>query len=177
MNTPEAMSAGRPDTGAGYTDFGAAPRATTPRSDAERIDHILITMRRTLAQLEGIGPVDLELLEVNPTAGLVIERVLANLGDMAFDINCHVSRAMSGTAPETFAESCEAAVEFGLIDAELASALMPAEGPYHVAMQLYLDREPVKVEAVVGDALSAFQEFERRAQQWRRDRAEGATGT
>lgn len=143
------------------------------RSDSERIDHILITMRRALAQLEGIGPVDVELLEQNPTAGLVIERVLANLGEMAFAVNCHVSRTMAGVVPETFAESCESAVEFGLIDRSLASGLMPDEGPYHVAMQLCLDSEPVRVEAIVDGALAAFQEFERRAVRWARGHAVG----
>ncbi|KXX63113.1 hypothetical protein [Rhodococcus sp. ACPA1] len=136
------------------------------RSDSERIDHILITMRRALRQVEAIGSVDVELLERNSTAGLVIERVLANLTDMAFDINCHVSRASSGRTPQTFSESCEGAIRSGLIDRELASELMPADGPHHVVMQLCLDTEPEQVEAVVARALSAFQEFEQRATEW-----------
>lgn len=169
MNTPDAVSTGRPDAGSTSALSVSAERSSRdvlPRSDTERIDHILITMRRALGQLEGVGPVDACLLEQNSTAGLVIERVLANLTEMAFDINSHVARAMAGLTPVTFSESCEYAVRFGLVDDELAAALMPADGPYHVAMQLYLDTEPAQVESVVASALSAFQEFERRTIAW-----------
>ncbi len=126
--------------------------------------HILITMRRTLRQLEDLGPVDADLLARNSTAGLVVERVLANLMDMAFDINCLVARCRP--APRSFAESCERAVEAGLIDDDLAHALVPEEGPHHVVMQLSLDTDPGEVEMIVAGALSAFQEFERRAIEW-----------
>ncbi|GAA3137422.1 hypothetical protein [Rhodococcus sp. (in: high G+C Gram-positive bacteria)] len=174
MNTLNVASNGIPDARVttAPSDIAlsdAAERSSqiaSSRSDSERIDHILITMRRALVQVEAIGPVDVELLELNSTVGLVIERVLANLMDMAFDINCHVSRECSGPTPETFSESCKGAVRCGLIDKELASELMPADGPHHVVMQLCLDTEPEQVEAVVARALSAFQKFECRAAEW-----------
>ncbi|MFF0818653.1 hypothetical protein ACFYVR_26420 [Rhodococcus sp. NPDC003318] len=180
MNTENAASNGTPQVGAatascGRTVSGAgerSPRDAEARSDLERVDHILITMRHALHQVESVGPIDVALLERDSASGLVIERVLANLMDMAFDINCHVSRASSGTTPATFAESCEAAVELGLIDAELASELVPVDGPHHVLMQLCLDSEPEQVEAVVARALSAFRGFEcsveAYAGEWRR---------
>ncbi|MBH0123593.1 hypothetical protein I0Q12_30585 [Rhodococcus sp. CX] len=143
-----------------------ASRDACSRSDSERIDHVLITMRRALQQVESVGPVDVPLLERDTTSGVVIERVLANLMDMALEINRHVARASSRQLPGTFAESCVAAVGAGLIDAELAAELLPSGGPHHVLMQLCLDTAPEQVEGVVARALAAFRAFERSATAW-----------
>lgn len=161
MNTPDA------DAGLWLAGSPArSPRAADSRPDAERIDHILLTLRRALAQLEGIVPVNAELLERNSTAGLVVERVLANLVEMAFGINSHSTRVMSGRKPDSFRESCLCAVEFGMIDPDLAAALVPADGLPHIAMQLCLDAEPEQVESVVDRTLSAYQEYERQVIEW-----------
>ncbi|WP_124708530.1 hypothetical protein [Gordonia insulae] len=136
------------------------------RTDAERIEHVLISIRRTLAQLEKLGPVDEELLEVNPTAGLVIERILANLLDLIVDVNTAVGQGFGARPSAGFTESCEAAIAVGLIDHVLAEELRPVEGPHHVVLQLCLDSDPGQAEAVVVRAVSAFQDFERRAIAW-----------
>ncbi|MFD1812607.1 hypothetical protein [Rhodococcus gannanensis] len=172
MNALNAVPRGKPDavsaataSGIVLSDLAArSSREAFSRSDTERVVHVLTTMRRALLQLEGIVPVDAELLERNSTAGLVIERVLANLMDMVFDVNCHVSGR--GRTSGSFEKSCDAAIAAGLIDRELADALLPSEGPHHVVMQLSLDTEPELVEIVVARALVAFQEYERRAAGW-----------
>lgn len=162
----ESLPGGFP-TGIKLSEIAArASVSAFSRTDAERIEHVLISIRRTLRQLEKLGPVDVELLEVNPTAGLVIERILANLLDLVVDVNTAIVQGFGARPPATFAESCEAAIAVGLIDRDLAEELRPADGPHHVVLQLCLDSDPAEVEAVVVRAVGAFQEFERRAVAW-----------
>lgn len=141
-------------------------RLAFSRSDAERVTHVLITLRRTLVQLEEIDSLDVELLEQNPAAGLVFERILANLEEMALDINNIVASSSGAERTTDFAASCEAAVDAGLIGRRLASALLPDDGPYHVILQLCLDAEPAQVPTVMSRAVAAYQEFEQRAAHW-----------
>lgn len=164
--TAESLAGGFP-AGIEMTEIAArASVSAFSRTESERIEHILISIRRTLAQLEELGAVDVELLEGNPAGGLVIERMLANLLDLVIDVNTVVVQGLGARPPATFAESCEAAIAVGLFDRDLAEELRPAEGPHHVVLQLCLDSDPGGVEAVVARAVSAFQDFERRAAEW-----------
>lgn len=128
-------------------------------------------MRRSIGQLDALGPVDLARLESDPATGLVVERILALLVDLAFAINRHVSVAVLGEAPQSIAASFSAAAQAGMIDAELAIALAPTDGPHNVLMQLCLDAEPEEVAAVVSAALSAYREYVRQVARWTAARA------
>jgi uncharacterized protein YutE (UPF0331/DUF86 family) len=138
----------------------------TPRLDPSSVEHRLITMRKAIGHLDSVGPVDTARLDSDPATGLVVERNLSLLLDLAFAINSHVSAAVLGEAPQTSAASFAAAARAGLIDTELATALAPPEGPHHVLVQLSLDSEPGEVAAVVSVALSGYTEYMRQVARW-----------
>lgn len=123
-------------------------------------------MRRSVGQLDSLGPVDTARLDRDPATGLVVERILALLGDLAFAINTHVSSAVLDEVPQTSTAAFGAAERAGLIDAELATALTPSEGPHHVLLQLCLDAEPEEVAAVVSAALAGYEEYVRQVTRW-----------
>lgn len=151
---------GWPTASCGRTDPPVTACART-----EPVERRLITMRRSVEQLGALGPVGRGRLDRDPAAGLVIERVLALLADLAFEINCQVAAAL-GEAPETPAAAFGAAARAGLIDERLAAALIPPDGPYHVLVQLYLDTEPERVAGVVSAAVAGYREYVRQATAW-----------
>ena len=130
------------------------------------VEHRLITMRRSVRQLETLGPVDRARLASDPATGLVVERILALLVDLAFAINSQVSAAVLGDVPRTSHASFRAAEEAGLIDAELTAVLTPPDGPHNVLVQLYLDAEPDEVAAVVSQAVAGYGEYVRQVARW-----------
>jgi uncharacterized protein YutE (UPF0331/DUF86 family) len=138
----------------------------TPRLNRESVEHRLITMRKSVGQLDSLGPADRARLERDPATGLVVERILALLVDLAFEINSHVSAAVLGEVPQTIAASFAAAEKAGMIDAELAAALASPDGPHNVLVQLYLDSEPEEVAGVVSAALSGYGEYVRQVARW-----------
>lgn len=101
---------------------------TAPGSvDRAAIEHRLITMRKSVVQLDSLGRLDSARLANDPGTGLAVERVLALLNDLASAINRHVSEGVLGEAPpQTPTASFGAAERAGLIDAETAAALAPA---------------------------------------------------
>jgi hypothetical protein len=104
--------------------------------DREAAGNLLVTMRNCVGQLSAAGPLDRPQLARDPASGLVVERLLALLADLAFEIN----RA-------------------GPIDEGPAVAAPPPDGPYHLLVQQYLDTEPERVAAVVSDAVAAYREY------------------
>lgn len=135
--------------------------------DRASIGHRLITMRKSVVQLDSLGRLDSARLADDPGTGLAVERVLALLNDLAFAINRHVCEGVLSEAPPlTPAASFGAAERAGLIDAELAAALAPADGPHHVLVQLCLDAEPGMVAAVVSAARSGYREYVRQVTDW-----------
>ena len=141
----------------------SSARAAQLPVDRASIEHRLITMRKSVGQLDGLGALDSARLAADPGAGLVIERILALLYDLALVIN---RAALSGRQPGTPAASFGAAERAGVIDAELADALAPADGPHHVLVQLCLDTEPEKVPAIVDAARSGYREYVRQLTDW-----------
>ncbi|WP_427917424.1 hypothetical protein [Streptomyces sp. cg40] len=127
--------------------------------DRASIEHRLITMRKSVGQLDSLGALDSARLAADPGAGLVIERILALLYDLAAAVN---RTALPGTPTGSF----DAAGKAGLIDADLAAALAPADGPHHVLVQLCLDTEPEKVPAIVDAARSGYREYVRQLTDW-----------
>lgn len=145
----------------------------TPRLDHGAIEHRLITMRRSIGQLDSLGPVDRARLDGDPATGLVVERILALLADLAFAINSQVSAAVLDEVPRSSAASFGAAAKAGMIDMAVATALAPPDGPHNVLMQLCLDSEPEEVAAVVSAALSGYREYVRQVARWAAAHAPG----
>ena len=130
------------------------------------MENRLATMRKSVGQLSAPGPLDRERLARDPESGMVVERLLALLADLAFEVNQQVAVAVLGEKPETGAAAFGAAVRAEVIDADLAAALAPPDGPHHVQVQLYLDTEPERVAAVVSAAVAGYQEYVSRVAAW-----------
>jgi hypothetical protein len=109
------------------------------RLSLEAVERRLVTMRRAVGQLSDLGPVGPARLDRDPAAGLVIERVLALLDDLAVEIN---REPAAGACP--------------------AGRPGTPDGPYHVLLQLCLDTEPEQVAGVVTAAVAAYAEYVRR---------------
>lgn len=128
--------------------------------DGEAVRNRLVTMRNSVGQLSAAGPLDRAQLACDPASGLVVERLLALLADLAFEINRQAAASL-GQAPESPAAALGAAARAGLIDERLAVALAPLDGPHHLLVQQYLDTEPERVAGVVSDAVAAYREYVR----------------
>ena len=73
----------------------------TPCLDRQAVENRLVTMVKSVGQLGAPGPLDRERLARDPASGLVVERVLALLADLAFEVNRQVAAAVLGETPET----------------------------------------------------------------------------
>ena len=142
----------------------------------EAVRNRLITMGNAVGQLSAAGSLDRARLACDPSSGLVVERMLALLADLAFDINRQAAAAL-GEAPASPAAAFGAAARAGLIDERLAMALTPPDGPHHLLVQQYLDTEPERVAGVVCDAVAAYREYIRqvdpRTATWRGESGSG----
>lgn len=150
---------------------------TSTGVDPASVEHRLLTMRKAIGQLQSLGPLGGARLAADPTTGLVVERILALLVDLAQLINTHASQAVLAQRPQTVAASFDAAQRIGMIDAALASALAPADGPHHVLMQLSLDVEPEEAAAVVAGALAGYGEYVRQVGRWLADQGRSSLDT
>jgi uncharacterized protein YutE (UPF0331/DUF86 family) len=143
------------------------------RLDPRAVENRLVTIRKSVGQLAAPGPLDPERLDRDPAVGVVVERALALLADLAFEINRQVAAAALEETPATAAAAFGAAARAGLIDARLAAALTPPDGPHHVLVQLYLDTEPERVAGLVSAATAGFREYVRQVAAWLAGDAEG----
>jgi uncharacterized protein YutE (UPF0331/DUF86 family) len=134
--------------------------------DRQAVENRLVTMRRSVGQLGAPGPLDRGRLARDPASGVVVERVLALLAGLAFEVNRQVAAAVLSETPETDAAAFGAAARAGVIDARVAAALAPPDGPHHVQVQLYLDAEPERVASVVSAAVAGYQEYVRQVTCW-----------
>ena len=135
------------------------------------IEHRLLTMRRSIRQLESLGPIDGKRLSDDPTTGLVLERILALLFDLAEAVNVDAGPAtgrrrvigsFAGSSGQSFADAARA----GVISSDLAADLALADGPVHVQLQLSLDSDPVEAAAVVTRALRDYRNYVQRVEAW-----------
>ncbi|MFJ9127757.1 hypothetical protein ACIRJS_27025 [Streptomyces sp. NPDC102340] len=130
------------------------------------VEHRLITMRKSVGQLDSLGALSGARLAGEPGTGLAVERVLALLNDLAFAVNRHLCAALLGEEPRTPGASFGEAGRAGVIDVGLVEALAPPEGPHHVLVQLYLDTEPEEAAAVVSAARDVYREYVRQVADW-----------
>ena len=68
--------------------------------DRQAVENRLVTMVKSVGQLGAPGPLDRGRLARDPASGLVVERVLALLADLAFEVNRQVAAAVLGETPE-----------------------------------------------------------------------------
>ena len=134
----------------------------TPRAvDWRTVRAKLRRMRELLDQLERLGPVDANRLEVEPVTALAVERILTLLVDLAFAGNSHVAVALLGRAPDSYAQSFALAAQVGMIDDPLAKALRPSVGLRNVLVHQYLDVDREVVAAAVPLAVDQYAAYVR----------------
>ncbi len=132
----------------------------------ESVANTLVTMRKSIGQLESLGPVDDARLASIPQLGLVAERILALLNELAFEINTRTAAAFLGDSPRTSAAAFRAAGAAGVIDPRLALRFTSLDEPDHVLFQLRLDIDPADAAAIVSDALPAFTRYIEQVSRW-----------
>lgn len=138
----------------------------TTFSKQESVANKLITMRKSIGQLESLGPVNGERLESIPQIGLVAERILTLLHDLAFEINTQTAAAVLDDCPRTAAAAFRAAAKAGVIDNRLTARFTALDEPHHVLFQLQLDSEPADAAAVACEALDAFARYTEQVSCW-----------
>jgi hypothetical protein len=134
----------------------------------------LLTIEKSVERLEAVGPLDPARLENDATIGLVVERLLALVVDLASAINRDVAFAQLGEEPASPEASFAAAARAGLINADLAADLAVPDGA-HVLLQLCLDLEPERVAGVVSAATIGYREYVTQVSRWANDRGEPST--
>ena len=121
-----------------------------------------------------MGPVTAERLRSDITTALAVERVLTLVVELAFGINTHVAVARLGRTPDTYAESFDAAADAGVVDRELAAALVPSAKMRNVLVHAYLDVDHEfdheSVAAAVPLALEQYRSSTRQVAGWLRER-------
>ena len=136
--------------------------------DRDAAANRLATMRNSVDQLDAAGRLDRARLDRDPASGLVVERLLALLADLASEINRQAAAAL-GEVPRSPATAFGAAARAGLIDERLAAALALPDDPHHLLVQRYLDTEPERVAGVVSDAVAAYRKYVRQVTAWLAD--------
>lgn len=129
-------------------------------------------IRELLDDLEGMGPFDLQRLLNDRIPTLAAERVLTLIVDLAFSANAHVSVAVLRQAPDSYADSFLLAAKAGLIDRDLARAMVPAAGTRNALVHAYLDIDYGRIEIAIDRAPGLFGEYVEQVARWIRQRAE-----
>ncbi|MBY8860973.1 hypothetical protein K7711_31170 [Nocardia sp. CA2R105] len=138
----------------------------TTFSKQESVANKLITMRKSIGQLESLGPVNGVRLESIPQIGLVAERILTLLHDLAFEINTQTAAAFLSDSPHTATAAFRAATKAGVIDAALTARFTSADEPHHTRFQLCLDIDPADAAKIACDGLSAYGQYTEQVSCW-----------
>ncbi len=106
-------------------------------ADVAVLQERLRLLRDLLADLDIVGQVSAERLRSDRIVRHAVERILAQLVDLAVSINSHLAAATLGRAPATYRESFAAAAEAGAIPLDLAETLAPSAGLRNVLTHEY----------------------------------------
>ena len=139
----------------------------TPRPlDWRLVRAKLRKIEQLLDALEAMGPVTADGLRNDVTTSLAVERVLTLVVELAFAVNTHVAVARLGRAPDTYAESFDAVAEAGVVDRDLAAALVPSAKMRDVLVHAYLDVDHEIVAAAMPLALEQYRSYTRQVARW-----------
>ncbi len=138
----------------------------TTLSKQESVANKLNTMRKSIGQLESLGPVNGARLQGIPQIGLVAERILTLLHDLAFEINTQTAAAFLDGSPRTATDAFRAAARAGVIDAQLATRFTSLDEPHHIEFQLRLDIDPADAAKIACDGMSAYGQYTAQVSCW-----------
>lgn len=125
---------------------------TPPSLDVATVHAKLHAMRELLDDLDGVGPVDVELLRRDRLLRYAVERILTSLVDLAVAVNGHLAVARLGAGATTYRESFALAERAGVLPPDLAQRLAPSAGLRNVLTHEYL---AVELEFIVDGVTSA----------------------
>jgi uncharacterized protein YutE (UPF0331/DUF86 family) len=144
------------------------------RLDFSVVQSRLRLMRELLDDLDSVGNIDAQGLTSHRLTRHAVERILAQLVDLAVSVNNHVSAAVLGRVAADYRQSFDLAAEAELISGDLAAELKPSVGLRNVLTHEYADVDLVVVAGSVPRASDAFARYVRSAASWAARRERGS---
>jgi len=125
-----------------------------------------------LDDLESAGSVTVDRLRVDRMLRHGVERVLAQVVELAVSINGHIGATLVGRAPKDYRSSFDLAQEAGAIQPELVTRLQPSVGLRNVLTHDYVDIDLELVADAVGSARRDYADYVRQVAGWVAERAD-----
>jgi uncharacterized protein YutE (UPF0331/DUF86 family) len=127
-------------------------------------DRDVVTVRldliaRLLADLDSVGDVTAARLDQDRILRHAVERILAQLVELAVSVNSHIAVSSRGTAPATYRQSFLDAGELGVLPDGLAARLAVAAGLRNVLAHEYVAIDVELVAAAVPAARRDFRQY------------------
>jgi len=116
----------------------------------------LSLIRGLLDDLESVGPITTDRLGRDRMLRHGVERVLAQVVELAVSINGHLGATLLGRAPKDYRSSFDLAQESGAIQPELVGRLRPSVGLRNVLTHEYVE---IDLEIVADAVLSARRDY------------------
>jgi uncharacterized protein YutE (UPF0331/DUF86 family) len=139
----------------------------TPRSlDPLTIQARLHEIRLLIDDLRDLGQVDADQLRSNRQRRHIVERVLAQIVDLAAAINAHITAVESDRAPDSYGRSFNEIATVGVIDRDLAGALVPSVGMRNALIHDYLEINHERVAAAVPLAIDQYGHYVEQVSAW-----------
>lgn len=134
----------------------------TPKSlDVDVIQARLTLIAALLDDLAGVRDATAGSLEEDRMLRHAVERILAQLVDLAVSVNGHISVAINGRHPSDYRESFALAADAGAISRELAKELAPSVGLRNVLTHEYVRVDLEVIAATVQPALEGYRRYVR----------------
>lgn len=129
----------------------------SPRElDAGVVQTRLSLIRGLLDDLESVGSITTDRLGHDRMLRHGVERVLAQVVELAVSINGHLGATLLGRAPKDYRSSFDLARESGVIQPELVGRLRPSVGLRNVLTHEYVE---IDLEIVADAVLSARRDY------------------
>lgn len=123
-------------------------------------------LRYLLGYLRSHGEVTADALTEDETLAFAIERVLAQIVEIAVDINTHILVSTGHSMPATSRDTFPAAAKYGVISMKLARAIAPSVGMRNLLIHEYLEIDLQRVADAVGHALTHYDSYVAAIDDW-----------
>ncbi len=134
--------------------------------DPQVVQSRLLLMDGVLDDLASAGTLDGVRLSQERMLRYAVERMLAQLVDLAVSVNSHVSATLLGKSPRDYRTSFGLLAEAGAIDPALAERLKPSVGLRNILAHEYVDVDLGIVAAAAAMALRDFRAYVRSVSAW-----------
>jgi uncharacterized protein YutE (UPF0331/DUF86 family) len=148
----------------------------TPRFDEDSVQAKLALLRSVLADLDSLGAVTTERLQVEPAIRGATERFLSQLVDLAVSVNAHVAATLGPEAPTDYYRSFSAAAEAGALPPALAAELAPSAGMRNIIVHEYARLDLRRLADAVPEARDGYRRYVEAVAVFLRKRAKDEEG-